>query len=100
MSGWRKQGTELDWHVGDQVAEPQAAGLESVRPCTVDFIDIADTLFGVFYAVSLTVRIGIFTGHASPLTGDGSASLKSRDAVFALSVAAKHFVRTNLHPDS
>ena len=90
-----------DRHGGDQVAEPQAAGPGVCvqfceRLCTVDFAGAADTLFISFYAVSLTVRIGIFTGHASPLTGGGSASLKSRDALFALSVTAKHFVHANL----
>ena len=64
--------------------------------CTVDFIFHADTLFVLVCAVSLTVRIGIFRSHAAPLTGGGSASLKSRDALFALSVAAKHFVCANL----
>lgn len=64
--------------------------------CTVDFAGVVDTLFNLVCAVSLTVRIGIFTGHASPLTGGGSASLKSRDALFALSVTAKHFVHANL----
>ena len=63
--------------------------------CTVDFAGLVDTLFILVYAVSLTVRIGIFIGHASPLTGGGSASLKPRDAMFALSVAAKHFMHAN-----
>jgi hypothetical protein len=68
--------------------------IESFR--TVDFTDLADTLVILVCAVSLTVRIGIFTGHASPLTGGGSASLNPRDALFALRVAAKHFVAASL----
>ncbi|MFT4557940.1 MAG: hypothetical protein ACI92S_003314 [Planctomycetaceae bacterium] len=63
---------------------------------TVDFVNLTDTLFILVCAVSLTVRIGIFRGHATPLTGGGSASLKPRDALFALSVAAKHFVHASL----
>ena len=63
--------------------------------CTVDFTAPVDTLVILVYAASLTVRIGIFIGHASPLTGGGSASLKPRDAMFALSVAAKHFMHAN-----
>ena len=63
---------------------------------TVDFTCLADTLVTVGYADSLTVRIGIFRSHVTPLTGGGSASLNPRDAVFALSVAAKQFVLAGL----
>jgi hypothetical protein len=64
--------------------------IESFR--TVDFVGLVDTLVVLVCAVSLTVRIGIFRSHASPLTGGGSASLDPRNALFALRVAAKHFV--------
>ena len=78
------------------VAERQKLKWPMEVPCSVDFTSLADTLFILVCAVSLTVRIGIFRGHASPLTGGGSASLKPRDALFALSVAAKHFVHASL----
>lgn len=63
---------------------------------TVDILWRVDTLDDLDYVFSLTVRIGLFSSHESPLTGGGSASLNSCNAVFALLVSVKHFMSASL----